>query len=159
MGLTNIKYSKNPLKLEIPENEMKANNDFIIKIICSNSISVLKTKRDKIYICGNFNIKEKQNILNQQDDNSEKEINEHNKKKKGNKGHKEKTNHKKKSTKDEKIEKEEKEKNDKNIWVEISNEIKKIFVNNSSYLKLKDIYIRNNILYIFGLKLNKKDFC
>ena len=119
---------------------------------------MLKTKRDKIYICGNFNIKEKQNILNQQDDNSEKEINEVNKKKKGNKGHKGKTNHKKKSTKDEKMEKEEKEKNDKNLWVEISNEIKKIFVNNS-YLKLKDIYIRNNILYIFGLKLNKKDFC
>ena len=157
LGLTNIKYSKNPLKLEIPENEMKANNDFIVKIICSNSISVLKTKRDKIYICGNFNIKEKQNILNQQDDNSEKEINEVNKKKKGNKGHKGKNNHKKKSGKEEKMEKEEKEKSDKNIWVEISNEIKKMFVNNS-YLKLKDIYIRNNILYIFGLKLNKKDF-
>lgn len=158
LGLTNIKYSKNPLKLETPENEMKTNNDFIVKIYCSNSISVLKTRRDKIYICGNFNIKEKQNILNLQDDNSEKEINELNKKKKGNKGNKGKGNHKKKSGKDEKMEKEEKEKNDKNIWVEISSDIKKMFVNNS-YLKLKDIYIRNNILYIFGLKLNKKDFC
>ena len=55
------------------------------------------------------------------------------------------------------MENELKNKNDKNLWVEISYEIKRIFTNNY-YVKLKDIYIRNNILYIFGLKLNKKDF-
>ena len=63
LGLINIKYSKIPIKLEIPENELKMNNDYIIDIICSNTISLLITKKEKIYICGNYNPKEKQNII------------------------------------------------------------------------------------------------
>ena len=153
LGVVSTKYSKIPIKLEIPENELKINNDFIVKIICSNTISLLLTKNNKIYICGNFNQKEKQNVLN----NEEKEEKEKNdKKKKGNKkSHKKKEKEKEKERND--MENELKNKNDKNLWVEISYEIKRIFTNNY-YVKLKDIYIRNNILYIFGLKLNKKDF-
>ena len=151
LGLVNLKYSKNPIKLNIPEKEIKINNDFIVKIICSNTISLLITKKGKIYICGNFNIKEKQNILNKEEKNENEEIGNNNKKK-GNKG---KNHHKKKIEKEH--EKKEKEEKDENIlWIEISNEIKKIFSNNS-YVKLKDIYIKNNILYIFGLKINKID--
>ena len=151
LGIVSNKYSKIPIKLEIPENELKLNNDFIVKIICSNTISLLLTKNNKIYICGNFNQKEKQNIIN----NEEKEEKEKNdKKKKGNK-----KSHKKKEKEKERndMENELKNKNYKNLWVEISYEIKRIFTNNY-YVKLKDIYIRNNILYIFGLKLNRKDF-
>ena len=50
LGLVNTKYSKIPIKLEIPENELKINNDFIVKIICSNTISLLITKKEKIMI-------------------------------------------------------------------------------------------------------------
>jgi hypothetical protein len=64
LGVVSTKYSKIPIKLEIPENELKINNDFIVKIICSNTISLLLTKNNKIYICGNFNQKEKQNVIN-----------------------------------------------------------------------------------------------
>ena len=153
LGLINTKYSKIPLKLEIPENELKMNNDFIINIICSNTISLLITKKDKIYICGNYNPKEKQNLIETQEKENIKDTKENknkNKKNKGNKG---------KSHKNEKVKEKEKEKEEKNkyLWIEISHEIKKIFTNNF-YVKLKDIYIRNNILYIFGLKINKKDF-
>ena len=150
LGLASTKYSKIPTKLEIPENDLKINNDFIVKIICSNTISLLITKKEKIYICGNFNQKEKQNII-KIEDKSQEEKNENKNRKKGNKGKA----HKKKEK--EKIEKENDERNEQNLWVEISYEIKRIFTNNF-YVKLKDIYIRDNILYIFGLKLNKKDF-
>ena len=150
LGLASTKYSKIPTKLEIPENDLKINNDFIVKIICSNTISLLITKKEKIYICGNFNQKEKQNII-KIEDKSQEEKNENKNRKKGNKGKA----HKKKEK--EKIEKENEERNEQNLWVEISYEIKRIFTNNF-YVKLKDIYIRDNILYIFGLKLNKKDF-
>ena len=150
LGLASTKYSKIPIKLEIPENDLKLNNDFIVKIICSNTISLLITKKEKIYICGNFNQKEKQNII-KIEDKSQEEKNENKNRKKGNKGKA----HKKKEK--EKIEKENEERNEQNLWVEISYEIKRIFTNNF-YVKLKDIYIRDNILYIFGLKLNKKDF-
>ena len=150
LGLASTKYSKIPIKLEIPENDLKLNNDFIVKIICSNTISLLITKKEKIYICGNFNQKEKQNII-KIEDKSQEEKNENKNRKKGNKGKA----HKKKEK--EKIEKENDERNEQNLWVEISYEIKRIFTNNF-YVKLKDIYIRDNILYIFGLKLNKKDF-
>ena len=150
LGLASTKYSKIPIKLEIPENDLKINNDFIVKIICSNTISLLITKKEKIYICGNFNQKEKQNII-KIEDKSQEEKNENKNRKKGNKGKA----HKKKEK--EKIEKENDERNEQNLWVEISYEIKRIFTNNF-YVKLKDIYIRDNILYIFGLKLNKKDF-
>ena len=150
LGLASTKYSKIPIKLEIPENDLKLNNDFIVKIICSNTISLLVTKKEKIYICGNFNQKEKQNII-KIEDKSQEEKNENKNRKKGNKGKA----HKKKEK--EKIEKENEERNEQNLWVEVSYEIKRIFTNNF-YVKLKDIYIRDNILYIFGLKLNKKDF-
>ena len=152
LGLASTKYSKIPTKLEIPENDLKINNDFIVKIICSNTISLLITKKEKIYICGNFNQKEKQNII-KIEDKSQEEKNENKNRKKGNKGKA----HKKKEKEKEKIEKENDERNEQNLWVEISYEIKRIFTNNF-YVKLKDIYIRDNILYIFGLKLNKKDF-
>ena len=152
LGLASTKYSKIPIKLEIPENDLKLNNDFIVKIICSNTISLLITKKEKIYICGNFNQKEKQNII-KIEDKSQEEKNENKNRKKGNKGKA----HKKKEKEKEKIEKENEERNEQNLWVEISYEIKRIFTNNF-YVKLKDIYIRDNILYIFGLKLNKKDF-
>ena len=66
LGLINTKYSNIPIKLKIPENELKINNDFIVKIICSNTISLLVTKKDKIYICGNFNQKEKENLINKE---------------------------------------------------------------------------------------------
>ena len=157
LGLVNTKYSKIPIKLEIPENELKINNDFIVKIICSNTISLLITKKEKIYICGNFNQKEKENIINKEEKNdNDNDFNE-NKKKKGNKGNKGK-NHKKKNDKEKDTDKDKnKEINvDKNLWIEISDEIKRIFTNNY-YIKLKDIYIRDNILYIFGLKINKKE--
>ena len=150
LGLVSTKYSKIPIKLEIPENDLNLNNDFIVKIICSNTISLLITKKEKIYICGNFNLKEKQKIINIEETNQN-DQNENKNKKKGNKGKV----HKKKGK--EKLDKENEEKNEKNLWVEISYEIKRIFTNNF-YVKLKDIYIRNNIIYIFGLKLNKKDF-
>ena len=152
LGLASTKYSKIPIKLEIPENDLKLNNDFIVKIICSNTISLLITKKGKIYICGNFSQKEKQNIINIEDKSKE-EKNENKNRKKGNKGKA----HKKKEKEKEKIEKENEERNEQNLWVEVSYEIKRIFTNNF-YVKLKDIYIRDNILYIFGLKLNKKDF-
>ena len=152
LGLASTKYSKIPIKLEIPENDLKLNNDFIVKIICSNTISLLITKKEKIYICGNFNQKEKQNII-KIEDKSQEEKNENKNRKKGNKGKA----HKKKEKEKEKIEKENEERNEQNLWVEVSYEIKRIFTNNF-YVKLKDIYIRDNILYIFGLKLNKKDF-
>ena len=152
LGLASTKYSKIPTKLEIPENDLKINNDFIVKIICSNTISLLITKKGKIYICGNFSQKEKQNIINIEDKSKE-EKNENKNRKKGNKGKA----HKKKEKEKEKIEKENEERNEQNLWVEVSYEIKRIFTNNF-YVKLKDIYIRDNILYIFGLKLNKKDF-
>ena len=58
LGLIDIKYTKIPKKLEIPEKEIKNNNDFVIKIICSNTISVLITYKGKIYVCGNFNPKD-----------------------------------------------------------------------------------------------------
>ena len=149
LGIVSTKYSKIPIKLEIPEDELIINNDYIIKIICSNTISILRTKNEKIYICGNFNQKEKQTIIN----NEEKEEKEKNdKKKKGNK-----KNHKKKEKEKKETENESKNKINKNLWVEISYEIKRYFTNNF-HIKLKDIYIRNNILYIFGLKLNKKYF-
>ena len=150
LGLASAKYSKIPIKLEIPENDLKLNNDFIVKIICSNTISLLITKKEKIYICGNFNQKEKENII-KIEDKSQEEKNENKNRKKGKKG----KTHKKKEK--EKIEKENEERNEQNLWVEISYEIKRIFTNNF-YVKLKDIHIRDNILYIFGLKLNKKDF-
>ena len=155
LGLSNIKYSKTPLKLEIPENELKMNNDFIIDIICSNTISLLITKKEKIYITGNFSPKEKQNIIGQEKENI-KENNE-NKKNKKNKGNKGKGNKNKNKNEIENNKKQENEEKDKNLWIEISHEIKNIFTHNF-YVKLKDIYIRNNILYIFGLKINKKYF-
>ena len=155
LGLANIKYSKTPLKLEIPENELKMNNDFIIDIICSNTISLLITKKEKIYITGNFSPKEKENIIGQEKENI-KENNE-NKKNKKNKGNKGKGNKNKNKNEIENNKKQENEEKDKNLWIEISHEIKNIFTHNF-YVKLKDIYIRNNILYIFGLKINKKDF-
>ena len=150
LGLANIKYSKIPINLEIPEKELKMNNDFIVKIICSNTISLLITRKQKIYICGNFNQKEKQNLLFKDE---KKENDENHKKKKGKKG-----GHKKKDDKPKnKKEKENEKKDDKMLWIEIAYEIKRIFTNNY-FIKLKDIYIRNNILYLFGLKINKKDF-
>ena len=152
LGVVNTKYSKIPIKLEIPENDLKINNDFIVKIICSNTISLLLTKNEKIYICGNFNQKEKQNIINNEEK-DDKEKNDKNKKKGNKKNHKKKEKEKEKKE----MENELKNKNEKNLWIEISYEIKRIFTNNF-YVKLKDISIRNNILYIFGLKLNKKDF-
>ena len=155
LGLANIKYSKTPLKLEIPENELKMNNDFIIDIICSNTISLLITKKEKIYITGNFSPKEKENIIGQEKENI-KENNE-NKKNKKNKGNKGKGNKNKNKNENENNKKQENEEKDKKLWIEISHEIKNIFTHNF-YVKLKDIYIRNNILYIFGLKINKKDF-
>jgi hypothetical protein len=155
LGLVNTKYSKIPIKLEIPENELKINNDFIVKIICSNTISLLITKKEKIYITGNFSPKEKENIIGQEKENI-KENNE-NKKNKKNKGNKGKGNKNKNKNENENYKKQENEEKDKNLWIEISHEIKNIFTHNF-YVKLKDIYIRNNILYIFGLKINKKDF-
>ena len=88
LGLINTKYSKTPLKLEIPENELKINNDFITDIICSNTISLLITKKEKIYICGNYNPKEKQNIIETQEKENIKDTNENKKKNKKNKGNK-----------------------------------------------------------------------
>ena len=105
LGLASTKYSKIPIKLEIPENDLKLNNDFIVKIICSNTISLLITKKEKIYICGNFNQKEKQNII-KIEDKSQEEKNENKNRKKGNKGKA----HKKKEK--EKIEKENEERNE-----------------------------------------------
>ena len=134
LGLINTKYSKTPLKLEIPENELKINNDFITDIICSNTISLLITKKEKIYICGNYNPKEKQNIIETQEKENIKDTNENKKKNKKNKGNKGKPH------KNEKDKEKEKEEKNKYLWIEISNEIKKIFTNNY-YVKLKDIYI------------------
>ena len=156
LGLITTKYSKIPIKLEIPENELKNNNDFIIKIICSNTVSLLITKKGKIYICGNFNIKEKQNILNKEDKNENENEYENDKKGKKGKGKRKKSD-KGKDKKEKKKEKEKEENDKNNLWVEISYEIKRIFTNNF-YVKLKDTCIRNNIIYIFGLKINKKDF-
>ena len=163
LGLTNIKYSKTPIKLDIPENELKKNNDFIVKIICSNTISILITKKEKIYVCGNFNIKEKQSLINGDENKKENEDNDNENNNKKGKKHKKKAdkgkNKKDKEHNKDKGKNKEKEENDndeKNLWVEISHEIKRIFSNNF-YMKLKDIYIKNNILYIFGLKINKKD--
>ena len=149
LGLLDIKYTKIPKKLEIPENEIKNNNDFIVKVICSNSISILITKKGKIYICGNFNQKEKSNIIKKEELEDEKEKEKENQKKRKH------NNNKKKGNKKEKEKKEENE--DKNLWVEISYEIKRNF-NNNYYMKINDLCIKQNIIYIFGLKINKKDF-
>ena len=144
LGLIDIKYTKIPKKLKIPEDEIKNNNDFITKIICSNSISILNTIKGKIYITGNYNPKEKMKEIGKDENEKEKE----NKKKRNN--------NKKKGKKKEKEEKKE-ENEEINLWIEISNDIKKYY-NNNYYVKLKDVYIQNNVMYIFGLKLNKKDF-
>ena len=149
LGLINIKYTKIPKKLEIPENEINNNNDFVVKIICSNAISVLITRKGKIYACGNFNPKEKLEKIGKEESEKEKENEKVNKKKRNN-------NKKGKGKKKEKEEKKE-ENEDKNLWEEISHEIKRNYTNNF-YVKLKDIYIQKNVIYIFGLKINKKDF-
>ena len=147
LGFIDIKYTKIPKKIEIPTDEIKNNNDFVTKIICGNTLSILITKKGKIYACGNFIPKEKNSIINGEKDDKEIEIEKGNQKRKKNKNKKGKEN---KSGKKEEIK-------DKNLWVEISHEIKRNFSNNF-YVKLNNLYIQNNILYIFGLKINKKDF-
>ena len=149
LGLIDIKYTKIPKKLEIPENEINNNNDFVVKIMCSNALSLLITRKGKIYACGNFNPKEKMDKLGKEEDEKEKEKEKGNKKKRNN-------NKKGKGKKKEKEEKKE-ENEDKNLWEEISYEIKRNYTNNF-YVKLKDNYIQKNVIYIFGLKINKKDF-
>ena len=149
LGLIDIKYTKIPKKLEIPENEISNNNDFVVKIMCSNALSLLITRKGKIYACGNFNPKEKINKLGKEENEKEKEKEKGNKKRRNN-------NKKGKGKKKEKEEKKE-ENEDKNLWEEISYEIKRNYTNNF-YVKLKDIYIQKNVIYIFGLKINKKDF-
>ena len=148
LGFIDIKYTKIPKKMEIPINEIKNTNDFVTKIICGNTLSILITKKGKIYSCGNFNPKEKNGIINGEKDDKEIEIEKGNQKKKKNKNKKGKEN---KNGKKEEI------KDNKNLWVEISHEIKRNFSNNF-YVKLNNLYIQNNIMYIFGLKINKKDF-
>ena len=147
LGFTDIKYTKIPKKMEIPINEIKNNNDFINKIICANTLSILLTKKGKIYTCGNFNPKEKNSVINGEKEEKEIEIEKNNNKKKKNRNKKGKEN---KGGKKEEIQ-------DKNLWVEISHEIKRNFSNNF-YVRLNNLYIQNNIMYIFGLKINKKDF-
>ena len=147
LGFIDIKYTKIPKKIEIPIDEIKNNNDFVTKIISGNTLSILVTKKGKIYACGNFNPKEKNSIINGEKDDKEIEVEKGNQKRKKNKNKKGKEN---KSGKKEEIK-------DKNLWVEISHEIKRNFTNNF-YVKLNNLYIQNNILYIFGLKINKKDF-
>ena len=89
LGLIDIKYTKIPKKLEIPENEINNNNDFVVKIMCSNALSILITRKGKIYACGNFNPKEKMDKLGKEEDEKEKEKEKGNKKKRNNnkKGH------------------------------------------------------------------------
>ena len=147
LGFTDIKYTKIPKKMEIPINEIKSNNDFVSKIICANALSILLTKKGKIYTCGNFNPKEKNSVINGEKEEKEIEIEKNNNKKKKNRNKKGKEN---KGGKKEEIQ-------DKNLWVEISHEIKRNFSNNF-YVRLNNLYIQNNIMYIFGLKINKKDF-
>jgi hypothetical protein len=147
LGFTDIKYTKIPKKMEIPINEIKNNNDFVNKIICANTLSILLTKKGKIYTCGNFNPKEKNSVINGEKEEKEIEIEKNNNKKKKNRNKKRKEN---KGGKKEEIQ-------DKNLWVEISHEIKRNFSNNF-YVRLNNLYIQNNIMYIFGLKINKKDF-
>ena len=147
LGFTDIKYTKIPKKMEIPINEIKNNNDFVNKIICANTLSILLTKKGKIYTCGNFNPKEKNSVINGEKEEKEIEIEKNNNKKKKNRNKKGKEN---KGGKKE-------ENQDKNLWVEISHEIKRNFSNNF-YVRLNNLYIQNNIMYIFGLKINKKDF-
>ena len=147
LGFTDIKYTKIPKKMEIPINEIKNNNDFVNKIICANTLSILLTKKGKIYTCGNFNPKEKNSVINGEKEEKEIEIEKNNNKKKKNRNKKGKEN---KGGKKEEIQ-------DKNLWVEISHEIKRNFSNNF-YVRLSNLYIQNNIMYIFGLKINKKDF-
>ena len=147
LGFIDIKYTKIPKKIEIPTDEIKNNNDFVTKIICGNTLSILITKKGKIYACGNFIPKEKNSIINGEKDDKEIEIEKGNQKRKKNKNKKGKEN---KSGKKEEIK-------DKNLWVEISHEIKRNFSNNF-YVKLNNLYIQDNIMYIFGLKINKKDF-
>ena len=147
LGFTDIKYTKIPKKMEIPINEIKNNNDFVNKIICANTLSILLTKKGKIYKCGNFNPKEKNSVINGEKEEKEIEIEKKNNKKKKNRNKKGKEN---KGGKKEEIQ-------DKNLWVEISHEIKRNFSNNF-YVRLNNLYIQNNIMYIFGLKINKKDF-
>ena len=147
LGFTDIKYTKIPKKMEIPINEIKNNNDFVNKIICANTLSILLTKKGKIYTCGNFNPKEKNSVINGEKEEKEIEIEKNNNKKKKNRNKKGKEN---KGGKKEEIQ-------DKNLWVEISHEIKRNFSNNF-YVRLNNLYIQNNIMYIFGLKINKKDF-
>ena len=147
LGFIDIKYTKIPKKIEIPTDEIKNNNDFVTKIICGNTLSILITKKGKIYACGNFIPKEKNSIINGEKDDKEIEIEKGNQKRKKNKNKKGKEN---KTGKKEEIK-------DKNLWVEISHEIKRNFSNNF-YVKLNNLYIQDNIMYIFGLKINKKDF-
>ena len=147
LGFTDIKYTKIPKKMEIPINEIKNNNDFVNKIICANTLSILLTKKGKIYTCGNFNPKEKNSVINGEKEEKEIEIEKNNNKKKKNRNKKGKEN---KGGKKEEIQ-------DKNLWVEISHEIKRNFSNNF-YVRLNNLYMQNNIMYIFGLKINKKDF-
>ena len=49
-------------------------------LLIFNNISLLLTKNEKIYICGNFNQREKQNIINSEEK-DDKEKNDKNKKK------------------------------------------------------------------------------
>ena len=99
---------------------------------------------------GNFSVKLKQNELNKNEKTEKNEKNDNNNKIKGNKN---KANKKKMEKKEVK-----KEENDNNcLWIEVSEDIKKIFSKNY-FIRLKDLYIQNNILYIFGLKFDKNYF-
>lgn len=63
----NHNFFKTPTKINLPE--MKHENDFIIRIYCGKSFSLLQTKFGELYVTGNYSAKDKANL---QTENNEK---------------------------------------------------------------------------------------
>ncbi len=56
----NHTYIKSPRKINIPD--MKHKNDFIIKIYCGKTFSLLQTKFGELYVTGNYSAKDKASL-------------------------------------------------------------------------------------------------
>jgi hypothetical protein len=64
LGLMNYgkDYVKSPTLINLPE--MKTENDFIVNVYCGKTFSLLLTKFGEIFITGNYDLKEKNNLNN-----------------------------------------------------------------------------------------------
>ena len=156
LGILNLKYTKKPIKISAPSNLEE--DDFIMNLICSKEITVFITRKKKIYICGNFNLKEKQSLFKMGEEHKGND-NENENRRKNNKN-KRKNNANKMDSKKKKNKKGEDEKEDnkdKDLWSEVSEELISIF-KEEYYVKFKDFFIRDSIIYITGFKIPKNKY-